>query len=175
MSVAHTWGSTPAERALALPCDRHLAEPDETVHRAVDVDAPPATVFRWLCQLRVAPYSWDWIDNFGRRSPRRLTPGLERLAVGQPIMTIFDLVAFERDRHLTLRLRRGRRVVGDVAVTYLVVPRAAGGSRLLVRVLWRSPSRAAIVRRLGPWLDLVMMRRQLLVLKRLAERDARGG
>ena len=47
-------------------------------------------------------FSYDWIDNFGRQSPRELVPGLERLAVGQRVMSIFRLVEFERDVHLTL-------------------------------------------------------------------------
>src|SRR6185369_11959475 len=94
VSVAYTWGSTAAERAMSLPCDRYLDPPEQVLHRALDVDAPADVVFRWLCQLRVAPYSYDWIDNFGRTSPRTLTPGLERLAVGQTCMTMFELVEF---------------------------------------------------------------------------------
>ena len=173
MSVAGTWGSTPADRDLPFPCDRHLAGWDDALYRAVDVDASPTTVFRWLCQLRVAPYSYDWIDNRGRRSPRTLTPGLDALAVGQRVMTIFDLVEFERERHLTLRLARAGALFGDVAVTYLVVPRPPGRSRLVVKLLWRYPRGPVVgplARTLLPWGDLVMMRKQLLTLKALAER-----
>jgi hypothetical protein len=173
--ASRTWGSTEAERALELPCDRYVAEPDDVLHRAVSVAAPPATVFRWLCQLRVAPYSYDWIDNLGRRSPPELTPGLERLELGQPVMTIFDLVEFEPDRHITLLLRRARRVFGHCAVTYAVRPGDGRGCRIVVRLRWRYPGPApfaAAARRLLPLGDMVMMRRQLLNLKALAERDA---
>jgi hypothetical protein len=161
--AAETWGSTADERARSLPCDRHLPGAGSVLHRAIDIDAPPVTVFRWLCQLRVAPYSYDLIDNFGRRSPQSLTPGLEELRVGQRFMTIFDLVEFEQDRHITLAVReRARWAFGSAAVTYAV--RASGrGSRLLVRIASKRGSR------LLPWLDLLMMRRQLLNLKGLAE------
>ena len=71
-----SWGDTAAERAMALPCDPLMPDPDSIYHRAVDVDAPPEQLFRWLCQLRAAPYSYDWIDNRGRRTwpPDRLRP-----------------------------------------------------------------------------------------------------
>jgi len=175
-SIAYTWGSTAAERTLPYPCDRQLAGA-EAYFRAVDVAAPPAVVFRWLCQLKVAPYSYDWIDNGGRQSPRRLTPGLEELAVGQRFMTFFELVDFEAGRHLTLRPRTpgASIVVGDLAVSYVVVPHGERGSRLLVKLLCRY-GRGAVGRAqrwLLPWGDLVMMRRQLLNLKQLAEAQAR--
>jgi len=172
-SVARTWGSTPAERSQPLPCDRFLAEPRDTYHRAVDVGAPAPVVFRWLCQLRAAPYSYDWIDNLGVRSPRTLTPGLDRLAVGQTVMTIFGLVEFERDRHLTLLMRRMHWAFGEVACTYLVTAAGDRASRLLVRLHVRHPGHRVsrlFWGRAMPWLDLVMMRKQLLNLAALSER-----
>src|SRR6266849_9704744 len=114
-SAAAAWGSTAAERARPFPCDGLVAEPAEALFRAVDVAAPPAVVFRWLCQLRVAPYSYDWIDNFGRRSPRQLIPGLDDLAVGQRVMMLFEIVEFERDRHLTLRTTPEGSLLGRLA------------------------------------------------------------
>ncbi len=170
--LARSWGTCEQECSPPFPCDDCLPDSEDAYFRAVDVLAPPATLFRWLCQLRVAPYSYDWIDNLGRRSPRNLTPGLEQLAVGQRVMTIFELVTFEPDRHLTVRTRRASQLFGDVAVTYLVVPGEPGRCRLLVKVLVRHPRgalRHQLSRHLLPWGDLLMMRRQLFTLKHLAE------
>jgi hypothetical protein len=171
--VGRIWGASEAERALRLPCDSYLQEPDDVYFRAIDVDAPRATVYPWLCQLRVAPYSYDWIDNLGRRSPPSLTPGLERLQRGQRVMTIFELVEFEQDRHLTIRLRRASFLFGEVAGTYLLAPAGADRCRLLVKLLMRHSRRLPAWRMRQaamPWLDLVMMRKQLLTIKRYAER-----
>ena len=172
--VVTTWGSTEAERRRSFACDRHLPDHDAALFRAVDVAAPAPILFRWLCQLRAAPYSYDWIDNFGRRSPCELTHGLDALAVGQRVMTIFTLVDFETDRHLTL-LMPNSPVFGAVAVTYQIVPVDGRRCRLVVKLLVRHP-RALVPRLLGrallPAGDLFMMRKQLLTLKELAERDA---
>lgn len=170
------WGVTPAERSLEFPCDRCVDRPDEAWYRGIDVLAPVALVYRWLCQLRVAPYSYDVIDNFGRRSPRRLTSGLEQLAVGQQMMRAFTLVAFERDVHVTAQATRARPLLGDTAVTYLVRPGAGETTRLLVKLVFHYPGPRALrpaLRTFLPLADTVMMHRQLANLKRLAERDAR--
>jgi hypothetical protein len=165
-----TWGSTEAERRRHFPCDLHLAPIDDAVYRAVDVAAPAAVLFRWLCQLRVAPYSYDWIDNRGRRSPRTLLPGLDALALGQRFMGVFDLVDFEVGRSLTLRARPSW--LGAFAVTYAAVPVDAARSRLVVKlVMVYAPPLRSVLRVLAPLADLVMMRKQLLNLKGLAERS----
>jgi hypothetical protein len=120
----------------------------------------------------VAPYSYDWLDNFGRRSPRELTPGLERLAPGQRVMRIFELVSFEQDHHMTI-LSRGRGIWRSIAVTYAISGGSNGGSRLIARVcVGRDRPLSWLVRALLPWGDLIMMRRQLRTLRHLAERGA---
>jgi hypothetical protein len=176
-SFIHTWGTQPHERALAFPCNQLIPNPDDVFHRGITIQAPPGVVFRWLCQMRVAPYSYDWIDNGGRKSPRRLTPGLDELAPGQDVMRIFKLVDFARDRHLTLRLEPGSLTVGaggDLAVSYCIVPDGIQACRLLVKFLVRYPRgiKGWLWRLVLPWGDLIMMRRQLLNFKELAEQTA---
>ena len=169
--IGRYWGTTEEERRRAYPCDDVRAETNEDYYRGVTVFAAPSTLFLWLCQLRVAPYSYDLIDNFGRRSPRKLTHGADLLELGQPFMKIFDLVAFERNVHVTLRLRRPG-VFPAMAVSYMIDAKNESECRLLVKLTTQvgSGTLAKPVRLFGPWLDWIMMRRQLLNLKHLAER-----
>ena len=170
------WGATAGERAAGYPCDAYSA-PGATAHfRAVDVAADPATVFRWLCQLKVAPYSYDLVDNLGRRSPRTLTPGAEHLERGQPFL-VFSLVDFGTDDHLTMTGLPGpTRLFGPTAISYAVRPGDCGGTRLEVKLLVGATGPLGGVRRyLLGWGDLVMMRKQLLTLKDCAERSPPGG
>jgi hypothetical protein len=170
-SVVTEWGSTAAERASSFQCDGYGGAADAVLWRAVDVAAPQAVTFRWLCQLRVAPYSYDKLDNFGRQSPQHLTPGLERLEIGQRFMTIFRLDEFEPGRSVTVTSRT--RVFGTVTATYRADDAGAGASRIVVKMFLRYPrGPAGVLRWVLPPGDLVMMRRQLLNLKHLAERDA---
>ena len=171
-----TWGTEERERELSYPCDRLIAEPNAALYRGVTIGASPQVVFRWLCQMRVAPYSYDWIDNFGRRSPPQLTPGVENLAVGQDVMTIFDLVDFEIGQHVTIRIKPksiASQVFGDAAASYLIIPSGEQTCRLLVKLVGRYPRGVLgmLMRNFLPLGDLIMMRRQLLNFKHLAERS----
>ena len=167
------WGAADGDLSRAYPCDQLIPEPDQEMYRSVEVDAPAGTLFLWICQLRLAPYSYDRIDNFGRQSPQKLVPGIDELEPGLEFMRIFRLDSFEPGRSVTLRSKSDRLV--DSAVTYLSLDRPgvtgdSAGSRLLVKfnVRYTSPL-AAPLRIVLPPGDLVMMRRQLLELKRLAE------
>jgi len=158
------WCASVAERKAPLPSDELLPGARTRCDRAISIDASLPLVFRWLCQLRIAPYSYDVLDNLGQRSPRQLIPGLERLQVGQRFMRIFTLASFAPDDHLTL-------CGPGVAVTYAIRPRAEG-SRLHARVLFKAPGGRlgdALVGRPLALGDLVMMRKQLRTLKELAE------
>lgn len=185
IEIASTWGTTAAERARPFPCDSAAHLRDQLLWRGITIDAPAACVWRWLCQLRVAPYSYDLIDNFGRRSPQHLTPGLDQLSVGQTVMLMFELIDFAApsaidraaEAHLTIAVKRWprfKRLLGDAVISYVVVPVTPSRTRLLAKLRMRYPPAPVglIERALLPWGDLVMMRRQLLNFKALAERDA---
>lgn len=171
------WGTRPDEIKSAWPCDSR-AEPGEvSVYRAIDVDAPPDRVFRWLCQLKVAPYSYDWLDNAGRRSPDRLIEGVDHLAVGQRVMSIFKLVDFETNRFMTLETK-GIGPFGPVTVTYQTLPGSdsdvdSTGTRLIARLRMAFPRNIlGDATRIGlSFGDWIMMRKQFLTLKALAERE----
>ncbi|GLV54101.1 hypothetical protein KDH_09500 [Dictyobacter sp. S3.2.2.5] len=160
---------------MSFPCDHYLTPYDVSYFRAVSVQAPAPIVFRWLCQLRVAPYSYDWIDNRGRRSPRVLIPGLEQLQVGQRVCSIFDLVNFEPDRHLTLLLKdkRAQMFFGEVTISYVIFPQDDVRCRLVAKVLVRYPPGfiGTMMRPMLSWGDFVMMRKQLLTFKYLVEQQ----
>ena len=150
------WGATPEEVARHYPALDLKPQANLVLHRAVSVDAPDEVVFRWLCQLAVAPYSYDWVDNLGRRSPQQLTPGAERLVLGQRMTSGFRLGHVDHGRSLT--------IVGyGSAITY-----EAGDGRLVGCLACRFPRLLHLPLAAG---DLVMMRRQLLNLKGLAERS----
>jgi hypothetical protein len=171
-----TWGADATERQALSGAD--IAAPDGDVHwvRAIDVAAPPALLWRWVCQLRVAPYSYDWIDNFGARSPQQLTPGLDELAVGQKALRIFRIVDFARDEHVTLAVSARSERLPGYAMAYVITSQASSLSRLVVHIRTGAP--AGILNRPGrivlsmlSAVDLMMVRRQLRNLKALAERD----
>jgi hypothetical protein len=173
--LPYVWGATDAEVARRYPADAAYDGPTLAVTRAVSVAAPTDLTYRWLCQVSVAPYSYDLVDNRGRRSPTTLTPGADDLAVGQ-LVEVFTVTEVEPGHQWTGRTVGGpRRFFGDLTTTYAVEPDGAGASRLLCRIVLRVewlPTRARAYAL--AWGDLVMMRKQLLTLKGLAERDARA-
>lgn len=155
------WGATGQERAAVMPCDALAPAAGTRADRAISIDAPPSVVFGWLCQLRVAPYSYDLLDNFGRRSPRMRDPQLAHLEVGQRFMGLFELESFIDGEHITLAAK-------GVTVSYAVQPEP-NGTRLHVRVLFDGPRAVGRALALG---DVAMMRKQLLTLRTLAEKEA---
>jgi hypothetical protein len=144
--------------------------------RGVRVAAPPDVVWRWVRQLQVAPYSYDLVDNLGRRSPRTPTPGLGEFEPGGRV-NIFTVRAVEPGRCVELEITRAGavRMFGPVLMAYSVTPLDTGPDEgtalrcdLFVPGAVRGVGTAALM-----WGDLVMMRKQLHTWRTLAERDVR--
>jgi hypothetical protein len=173
---AWNWNATAEEWRAAYPCDRHIGVPHRAFMRAIDVRAPANVAYRWICQLKLAPYSYDLVDNWFRPSPRQLTPGAERVELGQYFL-VGRIVEFEKDRHVTAVVDpRLVRFYGFFSLTYAVRPTGTASCRLVVKSdlangRWWERARLFLV----AWGDLIMMRKQLLTLRALAEKTAREG
>jgi len=133
--------------------------------RGVTVRTTPDGVWPWVTQIRLAPYSYDWIDNLGRRSPRELR-ALSEPAAGQNFTTaatrpLGRILSVSPAEQLTAR-------IAGAVISYVLVPKGEA-TRLLMKIV------AARGRWIAPLLlvgDLVMARRQLLNLKQLAEQSS---
>ncbi|WP_202613741.1 hypothetical protein [Ornithinimicrobium cerasi] len=117
--------------------------------------------------MRLAPYSYDWIDNLGRPSPRDLL-GLPEPTVGDKYTT-----AGRRQMGRIVSLEHQRELTGTILgafMSYLLVPGEHGTTRFLLKVVMNPSRLVAPALSVG---DLVMARRQLLNLKALAEQGPR--
>ena len=85
---------------------------------------------------------------------------------------VFEIVEFEDDRHITGGVTEEfRSIYGPLAVSYTVRPIDSGHTRLVVKLDVGAVGLKERIRRfIMVWGDLIMARKQLLTLKRLAER-----
>ena len=158
----------------SYPCDRLIPHPEDSLYRGVTIDASPKPFSLVLSDARGA-LQLRLIDNGGRQSPLNLLL-TRRSCSGPDVMEIFQLADFARDQHLTFRIKANsgaQRLFGDIAGSYFVVAKGEGGCRLLVKLVVQHPPGVwgKMMRSFLPWGDLIMMRRQLLNFKHLAERD----
>jgi hypothetical protein len=163
--IGDRWGVSRSETTRSYPCDEFVDSPTLQAWRGVTVDAPAGAVWAWVAQVRIAPYSYDWIDNLGHRSPRELA-GLPEPQPGDRFTTtagrpVGRIVSVDRGRQLTGN-------IGGVFMSYMLVPLEPDLTRLLLKVVARTTRLAAVGLSAS---DLIMARRQLLNLKQLAERN----
>ena len=166
--IGDRWGVSDAETLRTYPCDEFVTAPTLQAWRGVNVAAPADAVWPWVTQVRLAPYSYDWIDNLGRRSPRSLV-GLPEPHPGDRFTT-----AAGRQLGRIVSVDPGKQLTGlikGVFMSYVLVPQADGTTRLLLKIVTRTTRLAAAGLSVG---DLIMARRQLLNLKQLAERAVSG-
>ncbi len=149
--------------------------------RAITVHACPEHVWPWLVQIgfnRAGWYSYDLLDNLGRRSAERVIPELQAIAVGDWIpmsgtpteQTAFRVAAFEPGRMLLW-------AKPDSTWTWLLLPIDGERTRVVSRLrCLHQPGTVlglagVLLMELG---DFPMFRKLLLNLRQRAERLAEG-
>lgn len=161
--IGDRWGVTDEETKSSYPCDRFAPNPTVQAWRAVTIEASTSVVWSWLIQVRLAPYSYDLIDNLGRRSPRELLH-LDDPEIGDPFSSsggrpLGRIVALVHEEHLT------GQIIG-ATMTYRLHDLGDAGTRLVLKVVGEYPRPLAPLLSVG---DLVMARQQLLNFKKYAE------
>jgi hypothetical protein len=162
--IGDRWGVTADEVARRYPCDDFVTRPVLSAWRGVTVECTSAHLWPWVAQIRLGPYSYDWIDNLGRRSPQELR-GLEEPEPGESFTSAFAGRPFGRILSVAPQEHLTAWIAGAV-MSYVLVPQAET-TRLLLKIVL---ARGRVVAPLVSVGDLVMARRQLLNLKKLAER-----
>jgi hypothetical protein len=169
------WGATRDEVAQHMPGDEVVPAPAFNATRAVTVEARPEDIWPWIVQIgfgRAGWYSYDLLDNLGRRSAERIVPELQHVEAG-------DLVPLGPGKDSGMRVKEyepNRWMLWwekhHLTTWVWVLDPMPDGTRLVTRVRarpsWRHPTTAI-------WLILVevadfpMMRKCLLGIKRRAE------
>jgi len=153
--IGDRWGVSEHEVVRSYPCDGFVSSPRLQAWRGVSVQAPAEVVWPWVAQVRLAPYSYDWIDNRGRRSPRELA-GLPEPRAGDRFTT-----AGGQALGRIVPVDPGKQLTGTIMgafMSYVLVPREDEMTRLLLKVVMQTTRWAAVGLSVG---DLIMARRRL--------------
>lgn len=71
--------------------------------RSIEINATAPDIFVWLKQLRVSPYSYDFIDNRFRKSPDFIIENLPPLKVNTHFLLAFHIIGFEENSNIVCR------------------------------------------------------------------------
>lgn len=176
MLSSKIWGVHQKELRITYPCDKYFLKNSHAYYRGVSIKANAKLVYLWLCQMNYAPYSYDWLDNFGFESPSYLIKGADKLTIGQKFMYAFKLLDFKKNEHITFTPLPHHildRLYGQFVVSYFINKVNSDRTRLLVKIRWSYPKGiiGLILSYLAPKMDLIMMRKQLSQFKEFSEKN----
>lgn len=178
------WGATEEDRALRLPGDELVPDPDWGYDHAISIDAPPSAVWPWLVQLgqgRGGFYTYEGLENLigcQIRNLAEILPQLQSLDVGDTIVLHGrsgfgpEVVRLDPERALVLGGRPNEK--GSQATwAFYLLDGPNGTTRLLERGRHVAGNGLAEKLGFGPSLmdpiGFVMSKKMLQSLKKLAE------
>jgi hypothetical protein len=174
------WGATSEDLARSMPGDEIVKLPIFNATRVVTVNARPEDIWPWIVQIgfsRAGWYSYDLLDNLGRRSSERIVPELQHLGIGDlvPLGPGEGSGMFVKEFVLNRSMLWWTGKDGQTTWSWGLYPTSDGATRLVTRVRapfsWRQPVSAVWIL-LDEIADFPMMRKCLLGIKRRAEAQA---
>jgi hypothetical protein len=171
------WGATTDEINSVVVGDDLCSNATLIATRSITISAPPQDVFPWIRQMgfgRAGWYSYDWLDNLGRKSATSIIDKWQSVVAGDKIPSgpiSFTAAIVDAPRHFVLEIqsmgKKSPRLHFTLAYELRDDPR---GTRLVTRM--RShialPFGSLLEKLvLGPG-DGIMLRRQLLTINKNA-------
>lgn len=174
------WGSTEAERQMALPGDDLNPNRTGQSTQAITINAPPDVVWQWLVQVgqdRAGFYTYTWLENiFGAdiHNANEIRPEWQHLAVGDSWRMVPPdyLWGLGKDAVSPVLISEpGRALVLEMWGAWVILPIDENSSRLIVRSQSGPVGPVASLVTKSVWEPTVftMARRMLLGLKARAE------
>jgi hypothetical protein len=169
------WGATSEEIHGSVIGDNLCRDATLIATRSITISAPPQDVFPWIRQMgfgRAGWYSYDWIDNLGRKSAEKVHEEWQSVESGDKIPSgpiSFTAAIVEAPRHFVLEIKSLGKKSPKFHFTLAYELRDdPHGTRLVTRM--RSHIKlpfGSLFERfiLGPG-DGIMLRRQLLTINR---------
>lgn len=178
------WGATDEEISERFPGAELVPGGTRGATMATTIDAPPSKVWPWLIQMgygRAGWYSWDYLDNLGRRSSETLHPEWQNVKVGDYLSgpnvselerTAWQVAALEPERFMALRSKIPH---SESIWAFRLKDMGGAKTRLIVSGYWNMQPRW-----LQPfaefamleWTHWVMQTKQFEELKRRVERSS---
>lgn len=167
------WGATSEEISGSVVGDDLCSDARLVATRSITIAAPPETVFPWIRQMgfrRAGWYSYDFIDNLGRKSATRVHDEWQDIVSGSQVpagLMSFTAAVVEPPRAFVLQVGSSHKPLRRLCFTLAYELRDdPAGTRLVTRMRSRVrvPGGRVIERLLlGPG-DGIMLRKQLLTL-----------
>ena len=133
------WGTHLGESQRRLPGDELIPSPNVDITNAINIDAPPETVWPWIAQMgreSTGYYGLDLLKNGGIPSVRFIRKDLEPPAVDMPLDGGMRIMQVEPPRLLLFGgfgLKSGFGIHQELTNLYLLERRRDGSTRLIVR------------------------------------------
>ena len=171
------WGATAEEIQGSVIGDNLCGNASLVATRSITIGAPPQDVFPWIQQMgfgRAGWYSYDWLDNLGRKSATTIHDEWQSVVTGDKIPSgpiSFTAAIVDAPRHFVLEIKsegkKSPRIHFTLAYELRDDPQ---GTRLVTRMRSHiSLPLGSLVEKLilGPG-DGLMLRRQLLNISKNA-------
>jgi len=71
--------------------------------RSIEIKATASDIFVWLKQMRIAPYSYDFVDNRCKKSPDYIIQNLPPLTISTHFLLAFHIKEFEENSFIAGR------------------------------------------------------------------------